>query len=90
MRLNINTFGRGYMHHLIPISSLLPGQVAEVRQIVGRPEHVRRLEELGVRGGVMLEIVRAGTPCIVRVGTTKLCFRDGELCSVLVAARMSA
>jgi Fe2+ transport system protein FeoA len=78
------------MHELVSIASLLPGQVAEVRQIVGRPEQVRRLEELGVRGGVMLEIVQAGTPCIVRVGATKLCFRDGELCSVLVAARMSA
>jgi Fe2+ transport system protein FeoA len=78
------------MHELMPISSLLPGQVAEVRQIVGRPEQVRRLEELGVRNGAALEIVQAGTPCIVRVGATKLCFRDGEMCSVLVAARMSA
>ena len=78
------------MHDLIPIASLLPGQVAEVRQVVGRPEQVRRLEELGVRDGVTLEIVQAGTPCIVRVGATKLCFRDGEMCSVLVAARMSA
>jgi ferrous iron transport protein A len=78
------------MHDLIPIASLLPGQLAQIRQIVGRPEQVRRLEELGVRVGVVLEIVRGGTPCIVRVGPTKLCFRDGEMCSVLVAARMSA
>jgi ferrous iron transport protein A len=78
------------MHDLLPITSLLPGQVAEVRQIVGRPEQVRRLEELGVRSGVALEMIQMGRPCIVRVGTTKLCFRDGEMCSVLVAARKSA
>ena len=78
------------MHDLIPITSLLPGQVAQVRQIVGRPEQVRRLEELGVRDGAVLEMIRGGTPCIVRVGSTKLCFRDGEMCSVLVAMRMSA
>ena len=78
------------MYDLIPIASLLPGQVAEVRQVVGRPHEVRRLEELGVRGGAVLEMVRAGTPCIIRVGGAKLCFRDGEMCSVLVAARMSA
>ncbi len=78
------------MPDLIPIASLLPGQIAEVRHVVGRTEQIRRLEELGVRDGVMLEVVRAGTPCIVRVGGTKLCFRDGETCSVLVAARMSA
>jgi ferrous iron transport protein A len=78
------------MHELLPISALLPGQVAEVRQIVGRPDQVRRLAELGLRNGVRLEMVQAGTPCIVRIGVTKLCFRDGEMCSVLVAARMSA
>ncbi len=48
------------------------------------------MEEIGVRNGVVLEMVRSGTPCIVRVGATKLCFRDGEMCAVLVAARMSA
>ena len=78
------------MPELVPISLLNAGQVVEVRQIVGRPEQVRRLEELGLRSGVVLELVRGGTPCIVRVGATKLCFRDGEMCSVLVAARMSA
>jgi Fe2+ transport system protein FeoA len=78
------------MHELLPISALLPGQWAEVRQVVGRPEQTRRLEELGVRAGVSLELVQGGSPCIVRVGGTKLCFRDGEMCSVLVAVRMSA
>jgi len=78
------------MPDLIPIASLLPGQVAEVRQVVGRTDQIRRLGELGVRDGVLLEVVRAGTPCVVRMGGTKFCFRDGETCSVLVAARISA
>ena len=72
------------------IAALRPGQIAEVRQIAGRMEQIRRLEELGVRDGVIVEVVRAGTPCIIRVGGTRLCFRDGELCSVMVAARKSA
>ncbi len=77
------------MPDLIPIVALPPGEVAQVRQIVGRPEQVRRMEELGVRSGVMLEMVQGGRPCIVRVGTAKLCLREGEMCSVLVAARIS-
>ena len=78
------------MHCLIPLSALRPGQVAEVRQIVGRTEQVRRLEELGLRGGALLEVVRAGSPCIVRLGGSTLCIRNGELVSVMVAPRMTA
>jgi Fe2+ transport system protein FeoA len=78
------------MHDLIPLSTLRLGQIAEVRQVVGQTEQVRRLEELGIRDGAVLEMVQPGTPCIVRVGASKLCFRDGELLSVLVTLRMSA
>src|SRR3990172_2873137 len=55
------------MPELVPISLLSAGQVAEVRQVVGPPEQVRRLEELGLRDGAVLEMVRSGSPCIVRV-----------------------
>ena len=78
------------MHALIPLSALRSGQVAEVRQVAGRPEQVRRLEELGLRDGAQLEMVRSGSPCIVRLGTSTLCFRSGELLAVMVAPRMSA
>jgi ferrous iron transport protein A len=78
------------MQALIPLNLVHAGQTAEVRQVVGQAEHVRRLEELGLRGGAELEVVRAGSPCIVRLGGSTLCFRDGELLSVLVAPRMSA
>lgn len=78
------------MHALTPLNVLRPGQVAEVRQVVGTPEHVRRLEELGLRDGVRLEMVRPGSPCIVRIGASTLCLRNGDLLAVMVAPRMSA
>jgi ferrous iron transport protein A len=78
------------MPDMVPLKMLACGQAAVVRQIVGRLEQVRRLEELGLRGGAQLEMVRAGTPCIVRLAGTTLCFRDSEQLSVLVAPRMSA
>ena len=78
------------MHALMPLTALSPGQVAEVRQVVGSPEHVRRLEELGLRDGARLEMVRTGSPCIVRIGASTLCLRNGELLAVMVAPRMSA
>jgi len=75
---------------LVPLTMLRAGQVADVRQVVGQPEQVRRLEELGLRGGARLEMVRSGSPCIVRVAGSTFCFREGELLSVIVAPRMSA
>jgi ferrous iron transport protein A len=78
------------MNPTIPITTLRRGDVAEIAQLIGAPEQVRRLEELGLRGGARLEIVRAGSPCIVRVAGTTLCFRDDELLRVLVRPRKTA
>jgi len=78
------------VQELIPLRALLPGQLAEVRQVVGQAHEVRRLHELGLRDGIQLEMVRSGTPCIVRLGSNTLCFRDVEALQVLVMPRMSA
>jgi ferrous iron transport protein A len=83
---------QGPVFHLevLPITQLRRGEVAEISQVLGSPEQVRRLEELGLRGGVQLEIVQSGSPCIVRVGGAKLCFRHDELLRVLVTPRKTA
>ena len=78
------------MHVMIPISALRRGEVAEIAQLIGSPEQVRRLEELGLRDSTRLEIIRAGSPCIVRVAGTTLCFREDELLRVLVRPRKTA
>jgi ferrous iron transport protein A len=69
---------------------LAAGQVAEVSQLVGPPERIRRLEELGLRRGARIEIVRAGSPCIIRVGESRLCVREDAQVRVLVAPRKTA
>lgn len=78
------------MPELVPVTLLHSGQIAEVGQLVGPPEQVRRLEELGLRTGVRLEMVRSGSPCIVRIDGSTLCFRDDETLRVLVSARKTA
>lgn len=74
----------------VPVSSLRCGEVADVADMSGSPEVIRRLEELGIRHGARLEVLRGGSPCIVRVGGAKLCFRHDELLYVLVTPRMTA
>jgi Fe2+ transport system protein FeoA len=78
------------MHDLLPLTALRKGQIADVHELAGPPERIRRLEELGLRAGVRLEMVQSGSPCIVRLDGTKLCFRDDELASVIVRPRKSA
>jgi Fe2+ transport system protein FeoA len=69
---------------LIPLSCLHAGESGRVGQVVGPREEVRRLEELGFRGGVTVEMVTPGAPCIVRLGGNKLCFRANEALHVFV------
>lgn len=72
------------MYDQIPLHLLLPGQQAEIFQLVGSVEQVHRLEEMGLRQGASVEMLQSGTPCIVRIGGNKLCFRQSEALSVLV------
>ena len=63
---------------------LQPGEIALVDEVCGQPAEILRLQELGLRIGQTVEMVQPGSPCIVRIGGHKLCFRQGEVCSVLV------
>ena len=78
------------MPELVPLTVLRCGQVAEVGALMGPSEQVRRLEELGLRTGTRLEMIRSGVPCIIRVEGTTLCFRDDDKFSVMVRTRMTA
>jgi Fe2+ transport system protein FeoA len=69
---------------LIPLHLLSAGQTGQIGQLMGRPEQVQRLEELGLRDGVEIEMVCGGTPCIVRLNGQRVCFRGGEALNVLV------
>jgi Fe2+ transport system protein FeoA len=69
---------------LIPLTRLGPGQSAEVRRILGRADHVHRLEEFGLRKGTSIQMFRPGNPCIIRLAGNKVCIRIDDLLHVLV------
>ena len=72
------------VHDLIPLSALAVGQLAQVGLLLGQPEQVQRLHEIGLRDGTSVEMVQQGSPCIIRLGGQKLCFRADDLLQVLV------
>jgi len=67
-----------------------PGQTARIGQLVGPPDAVHRLEELGLRLGAEVEMVQSGAPCMIRLEGHKLCFRESEALQVLVTANPAA
>ncbi len=72
------------MGKLVPLSHLMTGQKAEIGQLMGRPDNVRRLAEMGLRDGTAVEMVCSGSPCIIRLDGQRICIRANELLSVLV------
>ncbi|MEO8495072.1 MAG: FeoA domain-containing protein [Planctomycetota bacterium] len=78
------------MDELLPLNMLARGQCASIEQLFGQPEQVHRLEELGLRAGVAIEMLQPGTPCIVRVADQKLCFRNADLFSVIVRPEVAS
>lgn len=74
----------------IPLGQLAPGQQAVVAELVGAPEQIHRLEEMGLRVGTPVRMVRPGSPCIVRLLGHKLCFRADDALHVLVVPEHGA
>jgi len=75
---------------LIPLEFLSAGEVAKVAALGGAPEQVQRLHEMGFRVGVLVEVISAGSPCIIRLAGHKLGFRADDLHQVLVRVEAAA
>jgi Fe2+ transport system protein FeoA len=83
-RLNFINAARQIVQ-LLPLHLLNRGDLAEIDQLVGQAEDVLRLEELGLRSGVRIEMLQPGSPCVVRVaGDQKMCFRQGDSSGIFV------
>jgi len=67
-----------------PIRFLVCGEKGRVEQLLGTREDVQRLEEMGLRRGESVEMLQPGSPCIVRLGGSRLCFRETDTLGVLV------
>ena len=72
------------MYDLIPLHCMARGQIARVASVLGRPADVHRLHEMGLRDGIDIEMLRPGTPCIIQLSGSKLCFRADKQTRVLV------
>lgn len=70
-----------------PLSSLRPGDRAEVVAITGDPALVQRLSEFGLFEGETVEFLGTaplGDPIEIRLGNTRLTLRKAEAAGVTV------
>ena len=68
---------------LFPLDALARSEVAKVCDLDGPPQVVHRMREMGLREGVVVEMIRPGQPCVVRVENKRYSFRCDE-CQILV------
>jgi len=81
----VNSQQASHARPLLPLRKLPAGQSAKIAKIDGRPDHVHRLEEFGLRGGTKIVMFRPGNPCILRLaGNNKICLRADDLLHVFV------
>jgi ferrous iron transport protein A len=71
---------------LVPLTFLRAGQRGRIGEVLGGGDVVHRLRELGLRDGAAVQMVRPGSPCIIRLDRQKLCVRSDQVASVLVRA----
>jgi len=69
---------------LMPLKFVRAGAEAEVGEVTGDQSQVQRLQEMGICTGCRLKVVCPGSPCIVQIAGTKLCFRDNDMTNVFV------
>lgn len=72
------------MTQVVPLELLQAGEQGRVCDVEGRPEFVHRLEEMGLRPGVTVRMLRPGSPCILDLNQHRLSFRAERTTSVLV------
>lgn len=70
---------------VVPLECLAAGESGRIENVDGSREMITRLEEMGLRQGVGVRMVRPGSPCIIAVNNHRISFRGEESAVVMVS-----
>jgi Fe2+ transport system protein FeoA len=70
---------------LMPLPAVERDVEATVECLAGPRSLRSRLQELGLLPGARVRVLTNGSPCILLVGSTRLCLRGDEADAILVA-----
>jgi Fe2+ transport system protein FeoA len=77
------------MPNIIPLHLTDSGTSAEVVEVLGNPEQVQRVRELGFCNGTSIDVVQGGSSCIVKLGGNTICMRTNELLNIFVKPKLA-
>jgi ferrous iron transport protein A len=72
------------MEFVLPLELLRRGEWGEVAEVHGEPGWVGRMAELGFRAGSRVLVLQSGSPCLVRIGETRLSLRGDDAMQIVV------
>ena len=72
------------MAMLLPLDCLQAGETADVVDVFGEDNWVCRMAELGLRAGSRIQMLQAGSTCLLQVGGCKLCLRGDASSQIMV------
>lgn len=73
-----------YVEHIVPLELLNANEEARIVELCGDDPQIMRLQEMGLRAGVSLRMIRPGSPCIVAIAEQRISFRGNDNGEVLV------
>ena len=68
----------------LPLEVMQAGERGIVVDVLGQPELVVRLAEMGLHAGVRVDMVRPGSPAIVEINHQRFSIRFEDAATVLV------
>lgn len=70
---------------LVPLDLMKAGECASIVELTGDCSQVHRLQEMGLRSGAVIRMLKPGAPCLVALDGKRLSLRLNSLLCVLVA-----
>ncbi len=74
-------------HNMFPLDLLSDGETGEIAAVMGDPDWISRMTEIGISVGRKVRVLRQGSPCLLEVEGARLSVRSENTMHILVFAR---
>ena len=74
------------MSQIVPLEVLGENESGRIVEILGPEAWRHRLDELGLREGCLVRLIKRGQPCLIAIDGQRLSFRSDPAAMILVEA----